>query len=219
MRKSTGSGPFRNRRSQIGDSARQLPRAARRFAAPEWNRGRRALGVFDAHAAGFDPADSPRRRPEQEHVAGHALDREILVECANHGFVGLDKGEKLRVGWYHTARRMAQRSPRCHAQHVHRSRWRKAPLRALVLCLSRCQHAAKALSVRSAYIRRRTACRIVFRPVFPPPSRHLLDSTSTASTKDDRASSPCIEMSARQFNQLISRGGEDSPLWLRSVLD
>ena len=71
------------------DFARELDRAAQAFAVPKRNRRRRAVRVFDAHDAGFDAADRPRVRAEQEDVAGHALDREIFVERADDVPVGL----------------------------------------------------------------------------------------------------------------------------------
>ena len=40
-------------------------------------------GVLDAHAAGLDAADAPRVVAEQEDVAAHALDREVLVDLAD----------------------------------------------------------------------------------------------------------------------------------------
>ena len=55
------------------------------------------MRVLHAHAAGFDAADAPRGRPEQEHVAGHALDGEVFVERADDGSVGLGDHEVLRV--------------------------------------------------------------------------------------------------------------------------
>jgi hypothetical protein len=73
------------------DLARELDRAPGPFAVPERNRGRRTVRVLDdAHDAGFDAPDLPRRRAEQEDVAGHALDREVFVERADHVTVGLD---------------------------------------------------------------------------------------------------------------------------------
>ncbi len=65
-------------------SVRKLARAAGRFAAPERNRRRRAMRIFHAHAAGLDAADTPGRRSEQKHIAGHALHREIFVERSDH---------------------------------------------------------------------------------------------------------------------------------------
>ena len=59
--------------------------------------GRRAVRVLHAHAPGLDAADAPGRGAEQEHVAGQALDREILVERADHRAFGLGDHEILRV--------------------------------------------------------------------------------------------------------------------------
>ena len=64
---------------------RELDGAARRLAQPEGDRGRRALGVLHAHGPGFDALEAPRRRPEQEDVAGHALDGPVLVDGPDEG--------------------------------------------------------------------------------------------------------------------------------------
>jgi hypothetical protein len=65
------------------DGERQLARARRRLAHPERDRRRRGAGVGDAHAAGLDAEDLPRLVAEQEDVAAHALDGEILVHLAD----------------------------------------------------------------------------------------------------------------------------------------
>ena len=62
---------------------RQLARPPRRLADPERDAGRRALRVLDAHAARLDAPDAPRAVAEQEDVAAHALDGEVLVHRAD----------------------------------------------------------------------------------------------------------------------------------------
>ena len=62
---------------------RQLARARRRLAEPERDRRRRAVRVLDAHPARLDAPDAPRVVAEQEDVAAHALDREVLVDRAD----------------------------------------------------------------------------------------------------------------------------------------
>ncbi len=47
-----------NLRSQPGDRLRQLIRASRRFAKPEWNGGRRAMRIGDADGAALDAQDT-----------------------------------------------------------------------------------------------------------------------------------------------------------------
>ena len=42
--------------------------------------GRRPVRIVDAHPSGFDAPDFPRRGPQQEHIADHALDREIFIQ-------------------------------------------------------------------------------------------------------------------------------------------
>ena len=75
--------------SQGAHLGRELDGAARRLAQPEGDRGGRALGVLDAHGAGLDALDAPGGGPEQEDVAGHALDGPVLVDGPDEGAVGL----------------------------------------------------------------------------------------------------------------------------------
>ena len=70
-------------------SSRQLGGAGRRLAHPERDGRRRVAGVADPHHAGLDPADLPRVGAEQEDVAGHRLDRPVLVDGADERVVGL----------------------------------------------------------------------------------------------------------------------------------
>jgi len=69
---------------QSGHCPGQLRASRRRLAEPEWNARRHALRVLDAHRAALDAQDAIRRVAELEHVAGQALDREILVDRADH---------------------------------------------------------------------------------------------------------------------------------------
>ena len=62
---------------------RQLVGAAEALAEPERDRRRLALGVGDVHLAGLDFLDSIRRVAELEHVARHALEREVFVQRAD----------------------------------------------------------------------------------------------------------------------------------------
>ena len=81
--------PLGDRLAEGTDLLGQLDRAAGRLAEPERYRGRRALGVHDPHHARLDPADPPRGGAEQEHVAGHGLDRPVLVHGPDQGAVRL----------------------------------------------------------------------------------------------------------------------------------
>ena len=65
------------------DRRRQLVAAARRLAEPERNRRRLTLRVRDVDLARLDLLDAIRRVAELEHVAGHALEREVLVQRAD----------------------------------------------------------------------------------------------------------------------------------------
>ncbi|RYG86330.1 DEAD/DEAH box helicase, partial [bacterium] len=53
------------------------------LAEPERDVRRLPRGILDAHAAGLDAQDAVRRVAELEHVAGEALDREVLVQRAD----------------------------------------------------------------------------------------------------------------------------------------
>src|SRR4029077_19763003 len=61
----------------------QLERPRRRLAEPERDRRRRLSRVLDAHASRLDAADTPRVVAEEEDVARHALDGEVLVHLAD----------------------------------------------------------------------------------------------------------------------------------------
>ena len=65
--------------------------ALRRFAEPERQGGRCAVGVFDEHAAGgFDALDAPAGVAEQDDVAGAGVDGEVLVERGDLHAFGLE---------------------------------------------------------------------------------------------------------------------------------
>src|SRR5262249_24975594 len=66
-----------------------LARARRRLADPERHGGRRALRVLHPDAARLHPPDARRAVAEQEDVAAHALDSEVLVDGADEEAVGL----------------------------------------------------------------------------------------------------------------------------------
>ena len=76
--------------AEIADRLRQLVAARRRLAEPERQRRRRALRVGDAHDARSDLHDLPRGVAELKDVAGRALDREVLVERADEGVLGIE---------------------------------------------------------------------------------------------------------------------------------
>ena len=69
--------------AQARDRERQLVAAAGRFAEPERDARRRAVRVLDPDPAGLDAQDAVARVAELEHVAGDALDREVLVDRAD----------------------------------------------------------------------------------------------------------------------------------------
>src|ERR1700730_16410015 len=59
------------------------------FTAPERDAGRSALRIFDKHAAGRDPADTPGSVSEQDDVARETFDSEVLVHRADRDAFGL----------------------------------------------------------------------------------------------------------------------------------
>ena len=76
---------------------RQLVGAAGRLAEPERDIGRHALRVLDPHRAALDPQDAVGGIAELEDVAGHALDREILVDRADYLILGLEQHLIVRI--------------------------------------------------------------------------------------------------------------------------
>ena len=104
---------------QLGDLVRQLGRARRGLAGPERDGGRLAVGVDHPHDAGAHLADLPRVGAEQEDVAGHRLDRPVLVDGADEHVVGLehhpevaDLGDGAARGQRRQPGRRAGRGPR-----------------------------------------------------------------------------------------------------------
>ena len=149
-------------RSSIASRRRETSRDSSsvrpgRFAVPERNRRRRAVRVLDAHDARLDAPDPPRRRAEQEDVAGHALDGEVFVERADDVSVGLGDdgvvgglGDRAAGGDRGEARAAARRA-------AGRSPDRGAGTRRCARARSRCRRRAssttssKSLRARSRY--------------------------------------------------------------------
>ena len=69
--------------AQARDRQRQLVGAPGRFAEPERDRRRHAVRILDTHSAPLDAQDAISVVAELKDVAGHALDREILVDRAD----------------------------------------------------------------------------------------------------------------------------------------
>ena len=69
--------------SQPGDGEGELIASSRRLSQPEWNRGWLSMCILDAHGAALDAQYSIRRVAQLEDVALQALDRKILVDCAD----------------------------------------------------------------------------------------------------------------------------------------
>ena len=78
-------------RAQTRDGGRQRVRSARRFAEPEGNVWRLALGVLHADRPALDALNAIGRVAELENVARHALDGEILVHRADGLVLGLEQ--------------------------------------------------------------------------------------------------------------------------------
>ena len=72
---------------ELRDLVGEFPGAARGFAQPEGDGGQIAVGIFDPHAPAFHAADFPGSVAQQEDVAGHALDGEVLVDGAHESSV------------------------------------------------------------------------------------------------------------------------------------
>ena len=108
--------------------------AERPGASPSQNgmRGRGAVRILHAHPAAAHAADAPGVRAQQEHVAGQAFDREVLVERADDFAFGLgDHGDSAAFSGIAPpevmAARRAPRRPR--TRPLTWSRCSSAPLR------------------------------------------------------------------------------------------
>src|SRR6185312_7128126 len=69
--------------AQARHGKRQLVAAPRRLAQPERDARCRAVRILDAQAVALDALDPVAGVAQLEDVAGHALDREILVHRAH----------------------------------------------------------------------------------------------------------------------------------------
>src|SRR5215469_10597599 len=77
------------------------------------------MSVFYAYRAGFDAANLPGRRSEQEDVACQTLDREIFVERPDKMAVGLGDDAIVRdLGNRTAAGNRGQPRPATRAQHT-----------------------------------------------------------------------------------------------------
>ncbi len=77
--------------TQPGHRCGQLVAAPRRFAQPERDVRRLALGILDAHAAGLDLDDAVGGIAELEDIAGQALDGKIFVDRADFEALGFQQ--------------------------------------------------------------------------------------------------------------------------------
>src|SRR5262249_43362329 len=94
----------RHFRAKTRNRVRELRTPPRRLAEPEGNGGRLAVRVLDTHRALLDADDAVGVIAELENVAGHALDREILVHGADEDILGLEQRLIIRVVWNRAAR-------------------------------------------------------------------------------------------------------------------
>ena len=74
---------------QIRHLVGQLAGASGRLTEPERDGRRRPARILDAYLAAADPADAPGVVAEEEDIAPHALDGEVLVHGADEHVVGL----------------------------------------------------------------------------------------------------------------------------------
>ena len=109
-------------RLEIFAKPRDLPgkfqRTARRLAKPKRNGGRGTARVGHVHLPAADVQDLPRCIAQQEHIAPHALDGEVFVQRADHGFVRFrdhsiraDVGNRAGIGDRRQARPFASLDP------------------------------------------------------------------------------------------------------------
>jgi hypothetical protein len=125
--------------------------------------GRRAGGVLDAHAARLDAADAPRRVAEQDDVARHRFDREVLVDVADHRALGLQHDVVVCVvgdGAARRQRRQARAAPAAQPR-LTASRWTIAPARPRLVAMPSDRHVDDGVEVgaRELGVGRRPAAR------------------------------------------------------------
>src|SRR5690606_15831824 len=98
----------------------------RRLAQPERDARRLALGVLHSDLARFHPQDAVAGIAQLEHVAGHALDREVLVDRADEARLRLQHdrivagfGDRAAGHGRHPARALAPAQATVHGVAVH----------------------------------------------------------------------------------------------------
>ncbi|MNV26839.1 hypothetical protein D3C71_1179650 [compost metagenome] len=84
-------------RLQTGHGQGQFGTAPRRFAEPEGNRRRLALGIFDPHLAGLHPQDSIGRIAQLKDIPGDAFYRKVFVDAADVQRLGLKQYDVVGV--------------------------------------------------------------------------------------------------------------------------
>ena len=97
----SGSGCWSRSRivaGELADGPAQLERAAGTVAVPERHLAGHARRRRDDDPLEGDLLDAPRRRPEQERLAGPRLVDHLLVELADPGAVGQEHAEQPAVG-------------------------------------------------------------------------------------------------------------------------
>ena len=106
--------------AQLADGGGEFDAAAGRFAEPEGDGGRRAVGVFDADDAfAFDAANAPGGGAEQEDVAGLALDGEVFVDGADERAFGFfDDAEVAGFGDHAAVEQGGEAGGSARAQHA-----------------------------------------------------------------------------------------------------
>ena len=107
----------RDARAQTRHRRGQFVAAAGRLAEPERDRRRRAVRVLHPHHAALDPHDAIGAVAELEHVAGQALDGEVLVDAADHMVLGFQ--QHLVIGGVRDRAAGGQRGQPCAAPAAH----------------------------------------------------------------------------------------------------
>src|SRR5262249_33222153 len=70
--------------TEVGDFFGKFDGPSWGLAVPKRDGRSGAARIFDTNASGFDAANAPRRRAEQEYVSCKALDRKVLINSADN---------------------------------------------------------------------------------------------------------------------------------------
>jgi hypothetical protein len=154
--------------AEPGHGLREFVAASRRFAEPEWDGGRHAMGVLDAHDPPFNAQDSIGGVAQLEDVSSHAFDSEVFVHSADDLAFRLQ--EDLEV------RRVGDGSSRCQSRQTRAAPAFEYTVHGVVVNERPAPAAAAhdALGKHTDYSREILMSKVAIRPGPPDKGEHLL---------------------------------------------